>query len=265
MHIANGCAQDASRSKTAAHGGLFAATACGPPRTDIVGRSRSLRETLSHLHRVAPTNATVFIRGESGTGKELIARAIHEASPRASGPLITVNCAAISAGLVESELFGHEKGAFNRRHAASHRAVRSRPRRHAVSGRGRRAASGHAGQAAARVAGERVRTRRQQPGHSRERTRSRRNQPGYGGRNRRRIVSSGSVLPAERVSDQRSSAASTAIGSAGAHRLPASPGRHAARTAVRRRHRVEHARDAAVRLAPATCVSSKTCWNDRRY
>ncbi len=79
---------------------------------EIVGRSPALAAVLDKVRRVAPTDATVLIYGETGTGKELIARAIHSASQRADKPLIKLNCAALPAGLVESELFGHEKGAF---------------------------------------------------------------------------------------------------------------------------------------------------------
>src|SRR5262249_58303512 len=78
----------------------------------IVGRSGALMEVLDNVARVAPTDASVLISGETGTGKELIAHAIHSASKRKDKPLIKVNCAALPAGLVESELFGHEKGAF---------------------------------------------------------------------------------------------------------------------------------------------------------
>jgi len=78
----------------------------------IVGRYGGLRAVLSQVDIVAPTSATVLITGETGTGKEVIARAIHELSPRRSRNLVKVNCAAIPAGLLESELFGHEKGAF---------------------------------------------------------------------------------------------------------------------------------------------------------
>lgn len=78
----------------------------------IVGRHGGLRAVLSQVEIVAPTNATVLISGETGTGKELIARAIHELSPRHKRNLVKVNCAAIPAGLLESELFGHERGAF---------------------------------------------------------------------------------------------------------------------------------------------------------
>jgi PAS domain S-box-containing protein len=79
---------------------------------EILGRSRPCQEMLSHIHRVGPTDASVLIQGETGTGKELVARAIHRASRRSTKPLIKVNCAAIPASLVESEFFGHEKGAF---------------------------------------------------------------------------------------------------------------------------------------------------------
>ena len=78
----------------------------------IIGESGAMLDVISLVRRVAPSEATVLIRGESGTGKELIAKAIHFASPRASGPLVKVNCAALPETLLESELFGHEKGAF---------------------------------------------------------------------------------------------------------------------------------------------------------
>jgi transcriptional regulator with GAF, ATPase, and Fis domain len=79
---------------------------------EILGRSRPWQDMLNNIHRVAPTEATVLIQGETGTGKELVARAVHRASRRSTKPLIKVNCAAIPASLVESEFFGHEKGAF---------------------------------------------------------------------------------------------------------------------------------------------------------
>jgi formate hydrogenlyase transcriptional activator len=80
---------------------------------EIVGTSDALMKVLDSVRRVGPTDSTVLISGETGTGKELIARAIHSASKRADGPFIRVNCAALPAGLVESELFGHERGAFS--------------------------------------------------------------------------------------------------------------------------------------------------------
>ena len=82
------------------------------PVGGMIGTSQVMQEVFSRIARVAPTDATVLILGESGTGKELVARAVHEQSPRKQAPLITVNCAAIPENLIESELFGHEKGAF---------------------------------------------------------------------------------------------------------------------------------------------------------
>jgi PAS domain S-box-containing protein len=79
---------------------------------DIIGQSRALKEVLRDIEQVAATDATVLILGETGTGKELIARAIHRTSRRQTKPLITINCAAIPTALMESEFFGHEKGAF---------------------------------------------------------------------------------------------------------------------------------------------------------
>ena len=79
---------------------------------NLIGESTAMREVFELVQQVAPSRVTLLIRGESGTGKELIAKAIHQLSPRARHPLVTVHCAALAATLLESELFGHEKGAF---------------------------------------------------------------------------------------------------------------------------------------------------------
>jgi formate hydrogenlyase transcriptional activator len=79
---------------------------------EIVGRSAALRAVLNHVEIVGPTESTVLILGETGTGKELMARAIHNVSSRQDRPFVKLNCAAIPSGLLESELFGHERGAF---------------------------------------------------------------------------------------------------------------------------------------------------------
>ncbi len=78
----------------------------------IIGRSRAIRDVFTMIDRAAPSRSTVLITGESGTGKELVARAIHVTSPRKEGPFISVNCMALNPGVLESELFGHEKGSF---------------------------------------------------------------------------------------------------------------------------------------------------------
>ena len=79
---------------------------------EIVGSSTALRNVLQAISKVAPTDSTVLITGETGTGKELVAHAIHKRSPRSNRALVKVNCAALPAELIASELFGHEKGAF---------------------------------------------------------------------------------------------------------------------------------------------------------
>ena len=79
---------------------------------DLIGTSPAMTELSRIIAKAAPTNSTVLIQGESGTGKELIARATHKSSKRGNGPFVAVNCAALAENLLESELFGHERGAF---------------------------------------------------------------------------------------------------------------------------------------------------------
>jgi len=83
---------------------------------DVIGKSLAMRKIFGVLERVANTEVTILIEGETGTGKDLVARAVHEASPRREGPFVVVDCGAVAPNLIESELFGHEKGAFTGAH-----------------------------------------------------------------------------------------------------------------------------------------------------
>jgi len=94
---------------------------------DLIGESASMQEVFAMVQQAAPTRATILITGESGSGKELVARAIHQLSPRRSGPFFAVNCAAMPESLIESELFGHEKGAFYGSGGAARGVLRTGP------------------------------------------------------------------------------------------------------------------------------------------
>ena len=118
---------------------------------EIVHTGEAMRRVMAQVERVAASEARVCILGETGTGKELIARALHERSPRKDGPFVTLNCAAVPAELIESELFGHEKGSFTGAASRHIGQVRAGQSRHAVPGRDRRHADPDAGQAAARA------------------------------------------------------------------------------------------------------------------
>ncbi len=101
---------------------------------DMIGNSAPISEVKEMIEKVAPTDARVLVNGPNGSGKELVARWIHEKSKRAGGPLIEVNCAAIPSELIESELFGHEKGSFTSAIKQRLGQVRAGRRRYPVSG-----------------------------------------------------------------------------------------------------------------------------------
>ena len=129
----------------------------------VVGQSQVMRELFELVDAVAPSNANVLIQGENGTGKELIANALHHRSPRAAGPFIKINCAAIPKDLIESELFGYKKGAFTGADSDKVGLLRAGRGRRADARRDRRDAGLPADQAAAGAAGARVPADRRRP------------------------------------------------------------------------------------------------------
>ena len=145
------------RAELEARHGVERIVATSPPMAAVVAMVRS----------VAPTASTVLITGESGTGKELVARAIHGLSPRREAPFVAVNCGALPENLLESELFGHVRGAFTGADANKTGLLRGRPRRDPLPRRDRRDAAGHAGEAAARPAGAHRRAASAAPRRSR--------------------------------------------------------------------------------------------------
>jgi DNA-binding NtrC family response regulator len=176
-------------------------------RFEMVGKSAPMAALFAQITKVAPTRTRVLITGESGTGKELIARALHRASALADKPFVKVNCAAIPPELIESELFGHERGAF------TGATGRKRGLFELADGGtifldeiGDMIASG-AGEGAARAAVGRVHARRRRAGVEGRRPRGGRHQPRSAGRGRLEHVPRGSVLPAQRRAAARAAAA----------------------------------------------------------
>ncbi len=143
---------------------------------EILGSSPPMQEVFRKVQKVAATDISVLITGETGTGKELIARELHNRSPRAKGPFITINCGAIPENLLESELFGHVRGAFTGAVTSKAGPLPGRRPRHAVPRRDRRDAAGVAGQDPARAAGARGRARRRHQRRGGRHPRARRHQ-----------------------------------------------------------------------------------------
>ena len=189
----------------------------------MVGQSPALEKVWDSIRRAAPTGATVLLTGESGVGKELAARAIHRNSLRQDEPFIQVNCAAIPEELIESELFGHEKGSFTGATEKQIGQVRAGPPGHHLPRRDRRHEPADPGQGAPRPPGGRGRAPRLaeddpggRPGH-------RRHQPDAGGGDRGWALPRGPLLPPLGAADPGAPAAGAARGR-GAPDRPLRPG-----------------------------------------
>ena len=173
------------------------AQTAGEPQ--LIGCDPAIARLREMIARVAPSDAAVMITGETGCGKELVARGVHDASHRRGEPMVAVNCGALPETLIESELFGHRKGAFHRSRCGPYRAVRSRQRRHPVPGRNRRTAVAGAGEVVAGAGDRRHSTAGRQSERSGRREDRLRDAPGFGSNGRRRRVPRRPDVPHQHV------------------------------------------------------------------
>jgi hydrogenase-4 transcriptional activator len=175
----------------------------------IVGIDSGLQAVMQRAAQVATTDASVLLLGETGSGKEVIARAVHERSLRTSGPFVRVNCGALPPDLIDSELFGPRERQFHRRAGQPPRLVRARGRRHVVSRRGRRTATGSAGAVAARATGRDYPAGGQRARHPGRRPLDRRHAQGFAADGAGRPFPRGLVVPAGGLPDHHPAAART--------------------------------------------------------
>ena len=200
---------------------------------EMVGSGPAMKRLFDVIRRAAPSEGRVLVTGENGTGKELVARALHEHSRRKAGPFVKLNCAAVPAELIESELFGHERGAFTGAVAARRGKLRAGRRRHALPRRGGRHAARDAGEAAARPAGGRVRARRRPADAPLRRARRRGDEQGPRRRGEGGPLPRGPLLPARGRADPRAAAARAAARTCRSSRRGSSPRRASGTAAAR--------------------------------